>query len=179
LPLYQHILPNGGRTLEGALGCVVSENYDATVIDEVTFFEVAAVLKVHQPAHGTVGEFNAAGGDGHHPRANFVAKVAAGFGTDGANNGHVRTDCFYIGVFKMNRFAGALTSGLHAGLAWPDHDDVVAHVSHRGHDSAAEPPAKREKQDNRDYSPRDAEHRECRAHPVAPQRRPTLLDQFF
>ena len=179
LALHQDGFSDGGRTLECALGCVVTKDDDAAMVDEVTFFKVAPFLKTHQSAHRAIRKFDTAGGERDDARTDLVAKVVAGLGADGANEWNLGADCFDVGVFEVNAMAGALASGLHAGLAGPDDGDVVPHVADRFHYAAAEAAPEGKKKHNRDHTPGDAEHGECGAHAVALECRPALHDQFF
>src|SRR5580693_7424603 len=56
----------------------------------------------------------------------FVGERAIPFRADQAHKRSFFADGFNIVVLEMNALSGALAACLHAGLALPDHDDVVA-----------------------------------------------------
>ena len=176
LALHEDGLSDGGRPLEEALGSGVSEDHDATAIGEVGVFEVVPIFKIHEPAHFAIRRLDTASGERDDACTGLITEVAARLGADGANDGHFGTDGLHIFVFEVNGTTGALPSGLHAGLAGPDHDDVVTDVTDGADHAVAKSLSKREQKHNRNHAPRDAKHREGRAHAIAMQRRPTLQD---
>ena len=75
---------------------------------------------------------------------------------------------------KMNSFASALSSSLHAGLALPDHDDVVADAQKRGEYAFAHTLAVAEQKHHGRQSPDDAHHSQDGAQGGCPPVRPSF-----
>ena len=65
-------------------------------------------------------------------------------------------------------------------LVWPGQITMTLLPSDRRrcNDAAAQSLSEREQKHDRNHAPTDAKHGERRAHAIATQRRPTLLDQF-
>ena len=74
--------------------------------------------------------------------------------------------------------ARAFAASLHAGLAAPDHDDVVAEAEEAVEYALAEAFAVAEEEDDGDESPDDAEHGEAGAEAVAEERVDALTDDL-
>ena len=165
--LDQHGLSDGGRALEDTLRGRVTEDDYRLVGSELTFFDIAA-FSGKDLAHGSVRVLNTAGLDGDHASAGLESEIGHRLGADGADDGDFVANRLDVFVFVVDLAAGALASCLHAGLAGPEHDDVVAHVADGLHDAAAQSFAEGQQQHQRDHAPTDAEHGEHGAHAIAP-----------
>src|ERR1017187_4957534 len=176
--LDQDGLTDRGTTLEDAFGSGVSEQDHWLAAGEFTFFDVAS-FRGREFAHGGIRKLDASGLDGDHAGAGLESEIGGGLGTDGANDGDLRANRLDVFVLVVDLASGALASGLHAGLAGPDDDDVVAHRSGCLQDAAAQAFSEGEQEHEGHNAPTDAEHGQHGAHAISPQGGPTLLNQFL
>src|SRR5258708_1594527 len=145
------------------------------MLGEVGRLEVAALGDV-QLAHAAVGVFDGLAGDVDDLGAVLEAEAVVALGADGGEEGNCLADGLSVSVEELDALAGALSSGLHAGLSSPDHDDGVAEAEEAVEDAFSEAASVAEQKHDGDDTPDDAEHGEPGAQAVAPRAIAALAD---
>src|SRR4030095_16386624 len=98
------------------------------------------------------------------------AKIAFhDFGSDVLQQFRISLQGEHVFEFDANGTPCPLAAGLHAGAAVANDEDVAAEFPENRLVASLETFAKRGQDDNRNYSPHDAEHREEAPHLVVPQ----------
>ena len=167
-----------GRVAVEEFACSVgTEDDDLAMLRVVGCLEEAALRDV-QLAHGAVGQVDCFALDVDDLGAILEAEGVVGLSADGFEEGDGLADGFNVAIEKLDAFAGAFATYLHAGLAAPDHDDVIADAQEAVEDAGAYASAVAEEQDDGDESPDNADHSETGAQPVAQERRDALADDL-
>src|SRR5678816_302456 len=122
--------------LKDFFGRVIPQNYHPPVVDEVTFVEVAAIFNVDS-AHLPIRQFNTSDIHGDNTSADFKSEVAVNFTAHCLHEGNFIANRFNVFVLVFNFLAGALSSGLKAGLSRPENNDVGPHVHEGVHNAPA------------------------------------------
>src|ERR1700733_6757623 len=148
------------------------------MLGEIALLEVASLGHV-QLAHLAIGILHGFGRNRDHTVAVFIREAVVPFRAYQANQRGFFADRIDVFVLEVNALAGAFAARLHAGLALPDHDHIVADAEERVEYAGADALPIAEQQYHCRQAPNDAHHRQDRAKPVARERIPTLLDQFL
>jgi len=168
---------DGWVAVEELLRGMAAEDDDLTVFGEVGRLEVAAFGDV-EFAHAAVGQFDGLAGDIDDLGAVLEAEAVVAFGADSGEEGNGIADGFDVSVEEFDFFAGTLAASLHAGLATPHHDDVVAEAEEAIENFFTDAATVAEKENYGDESPDDAEHGEAGTKAVAEQGIDALTDDF-
>ncbi len=132
--------------VEEFLRGVGAEDDDLPMLGEVGGLEVAALGDV-QFAHAAVGILDGLAGDVDDLGTVFEAEAVVALGADGGEEGNCVAYCFGVSVEELDALAGAFSASLHAGLAAPDHDDVVTKAEEAVENLFAETAAVAEEKD--------------------------------
>src|SRR5260370_6793128 len=146
-----------------------TEDDDLPVVGEVGGLEVSTLCNV-QPPHAAVGELDRFALNIDDLRSVLEAEAIIDLGAYGLQERDLIADCLGVAVDKFHAPSGAFATGLHTGLAAPDHDDVVAEAEEAVEHTFAEALAVTEQQDNSDKPPDYSEHGESGAQAAAQER---------
>src|SRR5258708_40307345 len=102
-----------------------AEDDDLAMVGEVGGLEVSALCDV-QPSHTAVGKLDRFALNIDDLRSVLEAEAIIDLGAYGLEEGNLIADCLGVAIDKFHTPSRSFATGLHAGLAAPDHDDVVA-----------------------------------------------------
>ena len=150
-------MSNGGRIAKNFLGGILSHDEHVARFDEIRFFEVTAKLNVEFP-HVAIRVLHRLRPHRDDSIAHLAREIVVSLRAHSANDRHLIADRLQVFILVVHPFAGALASYLHAGLATPQQDDVVADPQERAQDALSHALSVAEQQHHRGDAPHDPEH---------------------
>src|SRR5437762_456432 len=172
-----HGLADGGLTAEEFLAKAGAKENHAAAFDNVFRRNPTAVGR-HFVAHFAVFRKHAADGGTGEALAVRNTLEANRFPGDALDQRRLGLHPFGIFFLEADRLASAFTARLLAGGAGPGNDRALPENFERIHEHTAKARAIAEQECDRDYSPRNAGHRQEAANGVAAKGGPRLFEDF-